>query len=163
MKTWLRACLFCGSLLAGGLIAAPHAAAEPENAATLPDTPIRITERHTPVAVESEGDDSIGASLSTRVKELLNSSNLFMLEEKDTPKFRILISTAPEFPSRPGVGSAYSVVWLFSLSDATLRHYLDREIGLLTPDDVNRVAARIVEKTDRIAVRYGYLFPEQPQ
>lgn len=89
---------------------------------------------------------------------MLNSSNLFSLTEKDTPKIRLLISTVSEFPSRPGLGSAYSVVWVFSQSEATLRHFLMREVGVLTPDEVNDLAAKIVERTDGLAVRYGYLF-----
>lgn len=132
-----------------------------QTAQSVPDTPTRITERNTLVAIELEGTDSIGARLSTRVKELLNGSNLFMLEQKDTPKFRILLSTVPEFESRPGVGSVYSVTWVFSLSESTLRHYLDREVGVLTPDEVDGVAAKIVERTDKLAAKYGYLFPEQ--
>lgn len=141
---------------------ASPAFAAPE-AATLADKPIKMTERHTPVSVEAEGSDSLGARLSTRVKELFNSSNLFKLEETDTPKFRVLISTVPEFASRPGVGSAYSVVWVFSLSESTLRHYLFRQVGVMTADEVNDVAAKIVEETDKIATRYNYLFPEQPK
>ena len=82
--------------------------------AAIPDKPTRITERNTPVAVEYEGNDSIGSRLATRVKETLNSSNLFSLTDKDTPKIRILIATQPEFKDRPGVGSAYAVVWVFS-------------------------------------------------
>ena len=72
--------------------------------AAIPDKPTRITERNTPVAVEYEGNDSIGSRLATRVKETLNSSNLFSLTDKDTPKIRILIATQPEFKDRPGVG-----------------------------------------------------------
>ena len=130
-----------------------------DNARTsIPDKPARIVERNTPVAVEFEGNDSIGSRLSTRVKEALNSSNLFVLTEKDTPKIRVLIATVPEFQDRPGVGSAYSVIWLFSQSESTLRHFLSREVGVLTPDDVDGLAAKIIERTDGIAVRYGYLF-----
>jgi len=153
MKIWLKLFMVCGLLMIPGLcLAAPDK--------VLPDTPQKITERHTPVTVETTGDDSIGARLSTRLKELFNSSNLFRLEEKDTPKFRILLSTMPEFSDRPGVGSAYSVVWVFSLSDGTLRHFLDRQLGLMTADQINETAAQIVEKTDRLAVQYAYLFPE---
>ena len=79
-----------------------------EKGAAVPDKPTRITERNTPVAVEYEGNDSIGSRLATRVKETLNSSNLFSLTDKDAPKIRILIATVPEFKDRPGVGSAYS-------------------------------------------------------
>lgn len=164
----MRLFLLCGALtLAAPLFPAPAGAApegsgQAENAA-LPDKPMKISERHTPVAVEYKGDDSIGSRLSTRVKELLNSSNLFTLDSRDTPKFRILLSTSPEFKDRPGVGSVCSVVWVFSLSEATLRHYLDNEVSVLTPEDVDGLAARIVEQTDKMATRYGYLFPDQPQ
>ena len=72
----LRLLMLCGAVaLAAPAFptpadAAPDAAAPAENAA-LPDKPIKISERHTPVAVEYKGDDSIGSRLSTRVKELL--------------------------------------------------------------------------------------------
>ena len=144
-------------LLAGLVFVVPAFAAD-TNAAPIADKPAPMVERHTPVAVEFEGNDSIGSRLATRIKETLNSSNLFSLTEKDTPKIRILISTVPEFKDRPGVGSAYSVVWLFSQSESTLRHFLMREVGVLTPEEVNELAAKIVERTDGIAVRYGYLF-----
>ena len=122
--------------------------------AAIPNKPTRITERNTPVAVEYEGNDSIGSRLATRVKETLNSSNLFSL----TPKIRILIATQPEFKDRPGVGSAYAVVWVFSQSENILRHYLTREVGVVTPDEINGLAAKLVEETDSLATRYGYLF-----
>ena len=157
MKRYLQIFSFGLVMLGLTLLAGPAPAQE----TSLPDRPARLAERHTPVAVEYEGSDSIGARLSTRIKELLNSSNLFKLEEGDTPKFRILISTVPEFSDRPGVGSAYSITWVFSLSEATLRHYLAREVGVLTADEVNDIAAKIVERTDGMAVRYGYLFPDR--
>lgn len=154
MRNVLRAlALFVVLALLPG--AAFAAAAAP---AAVPDKPGKTVERQTPVAVEYEGTDSLGAKLATRIKEVLNSSNLFTLTEKDTPKIRLLISTVPEFPSRPGLGSAYGVVWVFSQSEATLRHFLMREVGVLTPDEVNDLAAKIVERTDGLAVRYGYLF-----
>ena len=31
---------------------------------------------------------------------------------------------------------------------------------MLTPDQVDDIAARIVERTDNLAVRYSYLFPK---
>ncbi len=138
-------------------------AAYAEDAKPLADTPLKLTQRSTPVAVEHSGTDNLGAQLSTSVKERLNGSNLFLLEEKDVPKFRILLSTKSEFEGRPNLGSVYAVVWVFSLSDTTLRHFLLREVGILAPEDVNSVAAKIIEQTDQLAVRYGYLFPEKPQ
>lgn len=156
MKTLARL-LICALLVAMPCTALA-AATTPEKAAPIQDKPGKATERTTPVAVEFEGTDSIGSRLATRVKELLNASNLFQLNEKDTQKIRVLIATKPEFESRPGVGSAYCVVWLFSQSEATLRHFLVREVGVLTPDEVNDLAAKIVERTDGLAVRYGYLF-----
>ena len=142
-------CVAC--LLFSGLALAAEAA-------SVPDKPIRITERNTPVAVEYEGNDSLGARLNTRIKEILNASNLFALKDEDGPKIRLLISTVPEFSSRPGLGSAYAIVWAFSQKDANLRHYLAREVGVFTADEINDIAAKIVERTDTLAVRYGYLF-----
>jgi len=31
-------------------------------------------------------------------------------------------------------------------------------VGVLTPDQINELAARLVEETDGLATRYGYLF-----
>ncbi len=150
----LTCCLFCLPVFSAALA---------EDAKPLADTPLKLTQRNTPVSVEHSGTDDLGAKLSTRVKERLNGSNLFLLEEKDVPKFRILLSTTPEFESRPNFGSAYAVVWVFSLSDSTLRHFLMRDVGVMTAEEVDGVAAKIIEQTDQLAVRYGYLFPEKPQ
>ena len=159
MHVCIRSLVLGFALIAVPALIVPAFAADaPKGDAAIPDKPTRMTERNTPVAVEFEGNDSIGSRLATRVKETLNSSNLFSLSEKDTPKLRILIATVPEFPSRPGVGSAYSVTWLFSQSEATLRHFLTREVGVLTPEEVNDLAAKLVEETDGLATRYGYLF-----
>jgi len=125
---------------------------------SLPNKPADIAQRNTPIAVEMEGSDSIGSKLATRLKEAFNASNLFTLSAKDTPKLRVLIATTPEFPSRPAVGSAYCVVWLFSQSEGTLRHFLMREVGVVSADNVDALAAQLVERTDGLAVRYGYLF-----
>ena len=148
--------VLCAALLCNA--AAPLARAAESKA--LPDNPMPITPRNSPVSVEHEGEDALGARLSTRLKELLNGSSLFQLQEQDIPKFRILISSTSEFKERPSVGSAYSVVWVFSLKENTLRHYLAREVGVLTPDQVDDVAAKLVERTDTLAVRYSYLFPK---
>ena len=132
--------------------------AAPAETTSIPNKPAAVTERTTPIAVEFEGTDSIGSRLATALKERFNASNLFTLTDKDTPKIRVLLATTPEFSTRPEVGSAYCVVWLFSQSEATLRHFLLREVGVLSPGDVNDLAARIVERTDGLSVRYGYLF-----
>lgn len=148
------------ALLLFVLVSVPALSAVPAFAAdaSLPDKPAAAVERKTPVAVEFEGTDSLGSRLATRIKEQFNASNLFTLTEKDVPKIRMLLSSTSEFPSRPGVGSAYAVVWVFSQSESTLRHYLVREVGVLTGDEVNDLAAKLVERTDGLAVRYGYLF-----
>ena len=56
------------------------------------------------------------------------------------------------------MGSAYSAIWVFSQSENILRHFLTSEVGVLTPDQINELAARLVEETDGLATRYGYLF-----
>lgn len=103
MHAYLRS-LALGLALLLPAVPAFAADAPAKTDAAIPDKPTRITERNTPVAVEYEGNDSIGSRLATRVKETLNSSNLFSLTDKDTPKIRILIATQPEFKDRPGRG-----------------------------------------------------------
>ncbi len=120
--------------------------------------PAEVTQRQTPIAVEFEGNDSIGAALAMSIKERFNASNLFALSEKDEPKIRLIVTTVPEFPSRPGLGSAYSVVWLFSQSENTLRHFLQSDLGVMTLDQVQGLTAKLLETTDSLAIRYSYLF-----
>lgn len=143
--------------LPGMVGAAPAVAAEAAPKA-MADKPAPNVNRAVQVAVELEGTDSLGARLAFRLKDTFNSSSLFVLSEKDTPKIRVLLSTMPEFPSRPSVGSAYSVVWVFSQSEGTLRHYLAREVGVLAAETVEDLVTHIAERTDGISVRYGYLF-----
>ena len=118
------------------------------------ETPFR-TERRTPVVVEFEGNDNIGVSLSSTLQKKINSSN--PANPAREAKFRILLSTAEEFPSCPGVGSVYAVVWTLSLSEGSMEYYLVRDLGIVTPDTVDEVADRIVSRTDGVSARYGYL------
>jgi hypothetical protein len=127
-------------------------------AKTQPDAPIKAETRSTAVAVIHEGTDSIGARLTTRIKEKFNASNLFRLEEKDQPKMRILLNTMAEFPSRPGAGSVYGITWVFSQSEGHLPYLLARDVGVLTLEEVDALTDSLVERTDGIGVKYGYLF-----
>ena len=153
-----RALALALTLASAGLAATALAAAAPAKPAAAPDKPTAVDSRQTPITVQHEGSDSTGARLSTRLKELFNASNLFKLNDKDAPKMRILLNTQAEFPDRPNVGSVYSVVWAFSQSDGHLAFLLARDLGTLSPEDVDGLAAKIVERTDGIAVKYAYLF-----
>ena len=119
------------------------------------DAAPRKLERRTPVAVEFEGNDAIGTRLFTRLQDMVNSTNPAAPQRE--AKFRILLSTASEFPSRPGVGSVYAAVWTLALSEGSMEYYLVRDLGVVTPDTVDEVAARILSRTDGVAARYGYL------
>lgn len=112
----------------------------------------------TPVFVELEGTDTIGAKLSMQLQEIFNSGTLFHLTAKDEPKIRILISTKPEFASRPGVGSAYTVIWLYYERATAFNSYLTSEIGVVSAEDVPGLAMRIAERTTGIAAKYAYIF-----
>ena len=81
---------------------------------------IKKAERRTPVIVEFEGGDAIGSELFSRLKSAIDSAN--PAEPARETKFRILLSTASEFPSRPGVGSVYAVVWTLAISDSRHRY-----------------------------------------
>ena len=112
----------------------------------------------TPVAVELEGTDTLGAKLSFQLKEVFNSGTLFALNDKDTPKLVVFISTTSEFPSRPEVGSAYSVVWVYSERSSVLSNYLAHEVGVVTPEGVADLAARLAERTSGLAAKHSYIF-----
>jgi hypothetical protein len=140
------------------LCASPTLAAAPQAARPLPDKPAATVDRSSAVAVEHEGSDTLGAKLAFQLKELFNSSSLFKLTETDAPKIKVLLSTTPEFPSRPGLASAYAVVWVFSPSENLLSFTLAREVGVVGADDLDALAARLAERSDGVAVKYGYLF-----
>lgn len=147
--------IVCSTVLFSLMLCTVALAAAPQSK---PDTPAQTPQRKTQISVSHEGNDSIGARLSTRLKEVFNASNLFQLNEKDAPKIRIVIVTQAEFGERPQVGSVYSILWLFSQSEGHLGYLLAREIGTLSPEDVDNLAAKIVERSDGIAVKYAYLF-----
>lgn len=122
------------------------------------DAPRKV-ERRTPVVVEFEGNDSIGAALFASLQKKINVNN--PANPQREAKFRILLSTAAEFPSRPGVGSVYAVVWTLALSEGSMEYYLVRDLGIVTPDTVDEVADRIVSRTEGVSARYGYLDREK--
>lgn len=154
MYTIFRACV----LVLGLSLAVPALAADAQLGKPTPDKPVKGSERATVITVVHEGTDSIGARLSTRLKETFNASNLFQLNEKDMPKLRLLLSTVSEFPERPGVGSVYSVTWVFSQSENNLGYLLARDLGTVNADEVDALANKLVERTDGLAVKYRYLF-----
>ena len=166
MKSLLHLCLFVLLLALPGSVSAADGTSggtvsgkvQQQSAKTQPDTPVKMETRSTAVAVIHEGADSIGARLAMRLKEAFNASNLFRLEEKDQPKMRLLLNTMAEFPSRPGAGSVYSITWVFSQSDAHLAYLLARDVGILTMEEVDALTYSLLERTDGIGVKYGYLF-----
>lgn len=143
--------------------AAPAAPAETPAQAGKPvqDAPKAVTDRSTLISVVMDGTDSLGARLSTRLKERFNQSSLFRLnpeEDKDRPELRLLLNTAPEFPARPSVGSVYGVCWVFSQGKGYLGYLLAREIGTVNSDDIDALVDKLVERTDGIAAKYSNLW-----
>ena len=157
----LIACLLAcpGSVFAADAVSGPVSGKAPQPPAKAqPDTPVKTETRSTAVAVIHEGADTIGARLAMRLKERFNASNLFKLEEKDLPKMRLLLRTMEEFPSRAGIGSVYSITWVFSQSEGHLAYLLERDAGVLTMEGVDALTDSLVQRTDGIGVKYGYLF-----
>ena len=124
------------------------------------DRPASGLDRVTVISVQAEGNDSLGARLATRLKERFNASNLFALnddEQKDVPKFKLLLSTAPEFPGRPAVGSVYGVCWVFSQGKDYLGFLLAREVGTVNAEELEALVNKLVERTDGITAKYSSL------
>ena len=140
------------------VFAAPALAAQAGK--PLEDKPAPTLDRVTVISVRAEGNDSIGARLATRLKERFNESNLFALnddEQKDVPKFKLLLNTAPEFPGRPAVGSVYGVCWVFSQGKDYLGFLLAREVGTVNSEDLEALVNKLVERTDGITAKYSSL------
>ena len=141
--------------------AATPTASTPQAGKPVPDKPVATHDRMTVVAVQADGTDSIGARLATRLKERFNQSSLFKLTDeqaKDGQRLNILLTTTPEFPSRPAVGSVYGVCWAFSQGKDYLSLLLAREVGTVNADDVDALVDKIVERTDGLAAKYSNLW-----
>ena len=149
--------LVLAGLVPGMANAAPAPAPAP---ASVPNSPAKVAARVTAVDVQAEGTDSIGARLSTALKEKFNSSSLFRLSSGNEPKLALLVTTTPEFPTRPQIGSVYSIIWVYSQQESYLPMILGREVGTVSMDDIDGLVARIVERTDGLSVKYGYLWKE---
>lgn len=135
--------------------------ATPQPGQPVADAPRQLTDRVTLISVVLDGTDSLGARLSTRLKERFNQSSLFRLNpeaDKDTPELRLLLNTAPEFPGRPSVGSVYGVCWVFSQGKSYLGYLLAREVGTVNSDDMDALVDKLVERTDGIAAKYSNLW-----
>ena len=156
-----RRALFFSLALALVICFALPASAAQQNPPAKPvaDSPAPVkADRTTPVAVEHEGTDTLGAKFAFQLKDAFNSSSLFTLTGKDAPKLKVFISTVAEFPSRPAIASAYSIVWTFSQAEGTLSFLLAREVGLVTAEDLAALVAKTAERTDGVAAKYSYLF-----
>ena len=157
IRILFAATIFCSAMLLAHLpaVAAQQAATPPA------DKPVSVADRTTKIAVVHEGTDAVGTRLAFQLKNVYNTSSLFTLTDKDESKLKIFVTTEAEFPSRPGIASAYSVVWAFSQSEGTLAFLLARELGLATVEEIDALALKIAERTDGIAARYAYLFSKK--
>ena len=134
------------------------------NAAADTDTAKRMAQRAaikagaTPIAVLHEGMDNLGAKLSYQLKEIFNSGTMFALNDKDEPKLQMIVSTVSEFPSRPGVGSVYCVVWTYSERPTALSSYLAQEVGVITPENLAELTDKLAARTSGLAAKHSYIF-----
>lgn len=137
-------------------------AATPQTPPVAPlDAPQKSVDRSTAISVVFDGSDTVGARLATRLRERFNQSSLFKLnaeEDRDAPELRLLLTTAPEFPGRPSVGSIFGVCWVFSQGKGYLSFLLAREIGTVNSDDLDGLVDKLVERTDGIAAKYSNLW-----
>lgn len=129
-----------------------------QTAAPKADTPTVLASRTTPIFIEQKGADNLGSMLAFELKSACNTSSLFKMTGDDVPKITVIITTMSEFTDRPKIGSVYSVVWVFSENSNNLKYYLAQDTGIVTADNVSMLATSVANKTDQIALQYGYLF-----
>jgi hypothetical protein len=156
MSAALRALLFCLSFC---LLVTAADSARAQNATRIEKKPVTAgSKRTTPISVVHGNLDALGTRLVFHLKDAVNTSSLFRLTDADEKKIQLLVTTKEEFPSRPTIGSIYSVIWIFSAGSDVLTHYLDNEVGVVTPETVNEVAEALAARTDVVASGYLYLF-----
>ncbi len=130
----------------------------PTEAAPAPKEADKPASRKTPVAIEHDDNDPLGARLAYRLKELLGRSSLMQPTNKDEKKLVVVIKTKEEFPGRPALSSIYSVSWLFSSREGALRYFLTSEAGIVDATGIDQTAETLMSRTDKLAGTYGYLF-----
>lgn len=114
--------------------------------------------KRVPVAVEHAGADPVGLKLAYVVKEMVNNSNLFSLTTKDEKKIVLTLTTKEEFADRPKITSVYSLCWLYSAKDGSLRYFLAATSGVVDVTNVEETAQAILSKTSATADSFAYLF-----
>lgn len=130
-----------------------------QNATRIAKKPVTASgKRTTPISVVHGNLDALGTRFVFHLKDAVNKSSLFRLTDGDEKKIQLLVTTKEEFPSRPTIGSIYSVIWIFSAGSDVLTHYLDNEVGVITPETVSEVAEALAARTDVVASGYLYLF-----
>ena len=72
-------------------------------------------------------------------------------------KIKVVLFTREEFEGRPGLGSVYGVVWLYSEGEGSLSYYLAGRVGVADAARVRETAEALVAETQGVAVRYSYL------
>lgn len=114
--------------------------------------------KKTPVSIDHDDADPVGARLAYRVKELLGRSSLMVPTNRDEKKIVIVLKTKEEFPGRPNLCSIYAVSWLFSSREGSLKYFLASEAGIVDASNVDQAAEALLGRTDKLASTYGYLF-----
>jgi len=114
--------------------------------------------KKTPVTIEHDDSDPVGARLAYRLKELLGRSSLMVPTNRDEKKLVLVIKTKEEFPGRPNLCSIYAASWLFSSREGSLKYFLASEAGIADASSVEQTAEALLGRTDKLASTYGYLF-----
>ena len=136
--------------------ALPQAAPSAPEAA--PKKGDEATAKKTPVTLDHDDSDPVGARLAYRIKELLARSALMAPTNRDEKKLVLVIKTKEEFPGRPNLCSIYAVSWLFSSREGSLKYFLASEAGIVDASSVDQTAEALLGRTDKLAATYGYLF-----
>lgn len=165
MQTILRALslalaltILTAALPAMAQTAAPAPQAAPAPADAAPAKKNEAAGRKTPVAIEHDDNDPVGARLAYRLKELLGRSSLMQPSNKDEKKIVLVLKTKEEFPGRAGLSAIYSASWLFSSKEGALKYFLTSEAGIVDNADIDQIAETLLGKTDKLVGTYGYLF-----
>ncbi len=153
-------CLLVLFFCAAGNVHAQEKKSVPDSKAkpAVPAVEQKVEPEGVPVLIEHVGNDEIGGTLALKLKENFRKSILFKLADKSGKAVRVKVISRSEFSERPEIGSVYTVVWTFAESQEVVPFYLSEELGLVSARNIESAAAALMNRTDKVAEEYKYLF-----
>ena len=141
---------------------APAESAKPQPPADKPVPAVKAEAvpavRRVPILVDAQGGDPFTTKLAFQFKEAVRRSEGYRLASSGEQAFAVRLIGKVEFESRPHLGSALSVSWLFRERSDVLPVLLDDSVEFVDAATLQPLVDALMARTDKLADKYAYLF-----